>query len=207
MSAMRTRDRRAILVGVLVLAPALAFIWGVRPYLAALDMARDRLDAERATLAREQGALAAARRNPELKQVVDSALQAMKPRLFEGRDEVIASAKLASYLGQVARRSHVWLQDAATRTATTTTPGVRTLHVDVRAQTDFRGLLTFLDALDHGDKLVRVERLDVSRGVAGAGDENVEVLTVTATVAAYALGDEEAPPSAAGRAADAGSRP
>jgi hypothetical protein len=207
MSTVSTRDRRAILVGALVVVPALAFIWGVRPYMAALDTARDRLDAERTTLASEQGALAAARRNPELRQVVDSALQAMQPKLFRGHDDVIASAELASYLGQVARRSHVWLQDAATRTATTTTPGVRTLHVDVRAQTDFRGLLTFLDALDHGDKLVRVERMDVSRGVAGPGDENVEVLTITATLAGYALGDEEAPPSAAVRAANPGSRP
>lgn len=207
MSTMSTRDRRAVLVGALVVVPALAFIWGVRPYLAALDMARDRLDAERTTLASEQGALAAARRNPELKQVVDSALRAMKPRLFQGRDDVIASAELASYLGQVARRSHVWLQDAATRSATNTTPGVRTLHVDVRAQADFRGLLAFLDALDHGDKLVRVERMDVSRGVAGPGDDNVEVLTITATLAGYALGDEEAPPTPAVRAANPGSQP
>lgn len=212
MSSLNTRDRRALLAGTLVVVPALAFAWGVRPYLSGLAAARDRLDAERAMLARERGELAAARRNPEMQQAVDSALRAMAPRLFEGSDDVMASAELASYLGEVARRSHVWLQDASTRTPTGTTPGLRTLHVDVRAQTDFRGLLEFLDALDRGFKLVRVERLDVSRAAAGLGDDNVEVLTVTATLTGYAMGTTGAdtsavPPAAPVRGAQRSSRP
>jgi Type II secretion system (T2SS), protein M subtype b len=189
-ATLKARDRRAILIGALVLAPGLLFIWGVRPYQAALGAARDQLATERATLSRERGALATAHRNPELQQITDSALQAVQPKLFEGRDDVIASAQLASYLGDVARRSHVWLQDANTRPATADAPGVRTLHVDLRAETDFQGLLDFLNALDHGDRLVRVERLDVSRGFGTGGNQDAETLTVTATVAGYAMGIE-----------------
>jgi Type II secretion system (T2SS), protein M subtype b len=206
LSALNARDRRAILVGALVVVPALAFVWGVRPYLDALHGARDRLDAERSMLARERGEIAAAHRNPDLQRVADSALTAMRPRLFEGRDDVMASAQLASYLGEVARRSRVWLQDAATRTATSTTPGVRTLHVDLRAQTDDQGLLEFLQALDHGDRLVRIERMDVSREVGTEGDRNPEVLTITATVAGFAMTDEAAPSAEAEAASGAVNR-
>ncbi len=203
-----TRDRRAMLVGALVLAPGLLFIWAVRPYRTALASARDDLATERATLSRERGALATAHRNPELQQLTDSAAQAVQSRLFEGRDDVIASAQLASYLGDVARRSQVWLQDAATRPATTSTPGVRTLHVDLRAETDFQGLLTFLDALDHGDKLVRVERLDVSRGFGNTDNQGAETLTVTATIGGYALdGEQAAAPVAPVAAAKPGGQP
>ena len=37
------RDRRAILVGALIVLPALFFVWGVRPFLSSLDDARDLL--------------------------------------------------------------------------------------------------------------------------------------------------------------------
>lgn len=206
---LNARDRRAMLIGALVLSPGLLFIWGVRPYEAALSAARDDLATERATLSRERGALATAHSNPELQQLTDSALQVVEPKLFEGHDDVIASAQLASYLGDLARRNHVWLQDAATRPATATTPGVRTLHVDLRAETDFQGLLAFLDALDRGDKLVRVERLDVSRGFGSAGNQEAETLTITATVAGYAMGGESpvAPPVTPVAAAKPGAQP
>ena len=189
-AALKSRDRRAMLIGALVLAPGLVFIWGVRPYQAALTATRDQLATERATLSRERGALATAQRNPELQRVTDSAFHAVQPALFEGRDDVIASAQVASYLGDVARRSHVWLQVANTRPATSDASGVRTLHVDLRAETDFQGLLDFLDALDRGAKLVTVERLEASRGFGTGGNLNAETLTITATVAGYALGDE-----------------
>ena len=51
-STMSSRDRRAVMIGTLVLAPGLLLIWGVRPYRAALSDARDQLATERATLAR-----------------------------------------------------------------------------------------------------------------------------------------------------------
>src|SRR6185312_2482259 len=109
-SSMSARDRRAVTVGGAILVPALLFIWGVRPYQAALSDARDQVATERATLARERGAILTARRNPQMQPVADSAMRIMRPRLFEGKDDVMASAELASYLGDVAQKSRVWLQ-------------------------------------------------------------------------------------------------
>src|SRR5262249_56921315 len=94
-------------VGAVVLLPGLLFIWGVRPYRTALADARDQLATERATLARERAAIATARRNPQLQHVADSAMRAMRPRLFEGKDDVMASAELASYLAPVAHTSRL----------------------------------------------------------------------------------------------------
>src|SRR5262249_62278116 len=95
-STMGARDRRAVMLGGLVLLPALLFIWGVRPYQAALSDARDQLATERATLARERAAILTARRNPQLQHIADSAMRMMRPRLFEGKDEEMASAELTS---------------------------------------------------------------------------------------------------------------
>jgi hypothetical protein len=191
-SAMQSRDRRAVMLGVAVLAPALLFIWGVRPYLAALDDARQELAAQRDALAREQAAVASARDNPRLRQVADSAMHALQPRLFEGRDDVMASALLASYVGDLAQRSRVLLQDASTRPSTVGKDGVRALAVEIRAESDLRGTLRFLQALERGTKLVRVDRLDVIRAP-GSTDDPAEALTITATISGFALADRGAP--------------
>lgn len=203
MAALSAKDRRAILVGIGVLLPFAIVLWGVRPYRNAMAEARDRLATERDALARERGAVLTAQRNPALQRMTDSVLHAMQPRLFEGTDDVIASSELAAYVGDLARSHHVWVQDAATRAATSTTPGVRTLHIEIRGESDLAGMLSFLDSLERGDKLVRVERLDVSRGLNGPGNEQAETLTIAATIAGYAMGNLNAPATPAARAVPA----
>ena len=186
---MSARERRTVLLGALVLLPALLYIWAVRPYRTALSEARDQLAGERATLARERAAIATARQNPGLQHVADSAMRAMRPRLFEGKDDVMASAELASYLGEVAESSRVWLQDAGTRPAIAAAEGVRTLRVEIRAESDLLGTLMFLQALEHGDKLVRVDRIDISRSARGGDDKDGETLSITATIAGFAINE------------------
>ena len=190
-SAMSSRDRRAVMLGAVILLPALLFIWGVRPYRAALADARDQLATERATLARERAAIETARQNPQLQHVADSAMRAMRPRLFEGKDDVMASAELASYLGEVASDARVWLQDASTRPSLPATDGVRTLRVDIRGESDLLGALMFLQALERGQKLVRVDRLDISRS-ARSDEEEIETLTIAATISGFAVNDSVA---------------
>jgi hypothetical protein len=190
---MKARDRRAVMLGALVLLPPLLFIWGVRPFRTALADAREQLRTERETLARERAALALARRNPQLQHVADSAMREMSPRLFAGRDDVMASAELASYIGEVARQTRVFLQDASTRPAGPSTGGVRTLHVELRGESDLVGVLLFLQALERGNKLVRVDRLDISH-VPRSDDEDMETLAIAATVSGFAIEEPAMPP-------------
>lgn len=187
-STMKESDRRAVIYGGLVLLPFVLFIWVVRPYRAALSDARDQLDTERAALARELSAVAAAKQNPRLQQVADSAMRGMVPRLFEGKDDVMASSELAAYVGEVAKRARVWLQDAGTRPAGPAVDGVRTLRVEIRAESDLIGTLMFLQGLERGDKLVRIDRLDISR-TPRADKEDSETLSIAATISGFAIGD------------------
>ncbi len=184
---MSARERRAILIGAGVVLAGFALIWG-RMYRDALSSERDELATERATLARERVAVATARHNPQLQRIADSAMRAMRPRLFEGKDDVMASAELASYVGDVARRARVWLQDAGTRPATPAAEGVRTLRVEIRAESDLQGTLLFLQGLERGDKLVRIDRLDISHA-ARSDEKDAEVLSITATISGFAVSD------------------
>jgi hypothetical protein len=204
-STMAPRERRTVIIGALVLLPGLLFVYGVRPYRSALSDARDQLATERLALAREKAAIATARQNPELQHIADSAMHAMQPRLFEGKDDVMASAELAAYIGDLARGARVWLQDAGTRPATAAGDGVRTLRVEIRAESDLLGTLMFLQALERGEKLVRVDRLDISKSARG-DEKDAETLSIVATVAGFAIGESSAAPPArpAARASSGG---
>jgi hypothetical protein len=187
-STLSARERRTVSVGGAIVLASLGFLYGVRPYRAALEDARGLLATEQATLARERAAVASAKQNPQLHKVADSAMRAMRPRLFEGKDDVMASAELASYLGDVAHKARVWMQTANTRPAVVSAEGVRTLRVEIRAESDLRGTLKFLQALERGDKLIRIDRLDISR-TAHADEKEGEVLSIAATVAGFAVND------------------
>jgi hypothetical protein len=186
-STMSPKDRRAIILGLVVVMPALLFIWGVRPYRAALTETRDELEIARLALSREKAAVMTTRANPSAQKSADSALMMVGTRLFEGRDDAIASAQLAAYLGSIARKSRVLMEDANTRPSTTSPEGIRNLRVEVRAESDIQGVATFIYNLETGNKLVRVDRLEISR-VPGLEDKNgFETLSIAATVTGFAF--------------------
>ena len=144
----------------------------------------------------QRAAVSAAQRNPGMQQLADSLMRAMSPRLFAGRDDVIATAELVSHLGAVAEEHNVWLQNATTRPAEVGEAGVRTLHVALRAESDLEGLLRFLQALEHGDKLLRVDRLDISIAAGSFVADGVEPVSISASIMGYAI--PEAPARAPG---------
>lgn len=188
---MNSRDRRALVLGLAILGPALGYIWGVRPLLASFNRTRDQIFEQRQLLAQEKAAVAAAQQNPDLQRVADSAMKAMSPRLFEGRDDVMASAELVSHINDVAQQSNVLLQSAATR-PTDVVNGIRALRVEIRGESDLRGVLTFLQTVETGGKLLRIDRLDVSRSMAAVEVEGVEPVSVAATIVGYAIPDSTA---------------
>jgi hypothetical protein len=185
---MSAKDRRAVVLGVAILGPSLFYIWGVKPYRASMTEMRDQLETARLALSREKAALTMTRTNPSAQRDADSALALVTSRLFVGRDDAIASSQLAAYLGDVARRSRVLMQDAGTRPSSTSPEGIRTLRVEIRAESDVQGIVTFLQTLEGGTRLVRVDRLEISR-TPGLEDKNgYETLSIAATISGFAFG-------------------
>jgi hypothetical protein len=98
----------------------------------------------------------------------------------------MASAELVSHINNVAQRSDLLLQSAATR-PTDLVNGIRALRVEIRGESDLRGILTFLQTVESGEKLLRVDRLDISRSAAARDVEGVEALAVAATSVGFAV--------------------
>jgi hypothetical protein len=111
------RDRRAVILGVLTLLPALGFALVVQPYRRARAELRDRVAEQRGLLARELALVVAAHRLPgELKDAA-RALANLRPRFLPGRDPLSATAGLVSAVGDEARRHNVLLESIESRAA------------------------------------------------------------------------------------------
>ena len=192
------RERRTILLGVLLVVPALMWIYGVRPYREALAEARAEVETQRDLLARELALLEDADRYPAAYRSADSALLRAAPRLFDEADDVLATARLASYVAGQALGSRVLLQEAEARTAQRSREGIRRLQIEIRAESDTEGMLRFLNSLERGAKLIVVDEITLDREerTLGRGQAPIGVLTLRATLSGFALAD-----SGAGRGA------
>ena len=116
---------------------------------------------------------------------------------------MIASSEPAAYVGDLARGATSGCRTPRHAPRRAPRPACGRCTSISAAETDFQGLLGFLDSLERGDKLIRVERLDVSRGLKAAGNEKAETLTIAATIAGYAMGNDAPPPPPAPVAAPA----
>ena len=183
---MSGKDRRAVLMGLIVLGPALFYVWPVKPYLAAVAETRNRMAVGRDLLSREKAAISAARLNPGLQSLADSAMRATSPRLFHGRDDV-ASADLITTLSDIARQNEVFVSENFALKRVTDPSGVVILRAEVRGESDLQGVLAFLESIEHGDKLLRVESLDIGRQMAKADAEGVQPVSIKVVIAGYAI--------------------
>lgn len=162
------RDRRAVLAGALVLAPGLAWAFAARPYLDAVADARDRVHTGRALLAREQALLAEADSFPARFETGAGLLMAAAPRLLGGEDDGEAGAALAGYVRRLAglSRTHlVRLEPSVTRDAG---GGLTALPLEVSGEGDLEGILTLVELLETGPKLVHVQGLSLDGGASSA---------------------------------------
>jgi len=155
------RDLRAIGIGAAVLVPALLWVLAAAPYLRAVQGARERLEQDRALLAREQALLAEAGSYPKAFDDGAAKLLAAAPRLMGGDDDAAAAAAVAGYvrrLGRMAPANVTRVEPAPSRDAG---GGVTALPVAVSGEADLEGLLTLLHMLETGPKLVDVSELRI----------------------------------------------
>ncbi len=194
LSRLASRDRRALVLGAVVLLPVLLFRGVVTPYARMHAALGERLRAQRELLARELTVLADVRRLPERRARVHGVLAADASLLFPGGDPFAATAELVGYVGDAARHSHLLVQELQSRSTAPVqgAEGLIQLQVEVRGQSDFEGTLRFLQALERGPRLVRVEALAVERLVAASGGR-AEALSLRAAVSGYVAASAPSP--------------
>lgn len=183
------RDRRALGTGAIVLGSTLLFAGVLRPAYHGWSGARDQLRVEQYLLARETALLHAARSFPSRFEIRAASLVAEAPRLFSGADTVAAAATLANYVVEQAIRHRVFVQGTEAGGSAAVRDGVHVLKIQLRAVSDLRGVVSLLEALEAGPKLVSVDAISIAPAsrIAGMVPRDDEVLGISMTLSGYAL--------------------
>ncbi|HUG39517.1 MAG TPA: hypothetical protein VMM12_03475 [Longimicrobiales bacterium] len=196
MSSLGSRDRRAIRIGVAVLIAPLVLTLAVRPFGSALEVARDRLEAEASLYRREAALVESAVTMDSLWQTTATTLARVEGRLFSGEAQLAAS-ELSAYAAEVARSSQLLLQTNEVIGAEPLDGGLVAYRVQLAGVGDIVSVVALLLRLETGARLVRVERLTLQRQDGPDlhdGGDGVQLISVEATVAGYGV-----PTSAPGR--------
>jgi hypothetical protein len=192
-------DRRAILLGLAVLVPALLFVTVVRPYRAALLEVRERTAQERSLLQREQALLAEGAALPGSAAAAERRAQRAAGRLVRAANVPLAEAEVTGFLESVAGLSNVLLQELrgieTRRGEPVGTGNLRPIRLSLRGESDLEGVLTFLHRIETSPLFMRVVELSLEpqyEGSARTGDRRTTgVLTFALIVEAFAPSDIE----------------
>ena len=192
---MNPRDRRAVLLGLAVLVPALLFVAVVRPYRAALSDMRDRTASELALLEREEALLATAPTLPGNVQEREERARRASQRLVQAANVPLAEAEVTSMLETIASLSRVLLQEmrgvepqrsrAGDADSTST---LKRLRLSLRGESDLEGVLTFLQRIENNPLLLRIVELSIEPMYEGDPDSRAAtgVVEFSVIVEAYA---------------------
>lgn len=202
------RDRRALRLGLLVVAPVLLYAGAIRPYSSALTDARARSAAERRLLERELELLAQAPALPRA--IADARVKAERAehRLVRATNAVVAENEVTEYLETMATMSRVLLQELRAvelARGEVPPPGARPLRLALRGESDLEGVLTFLHRVETSPLLLRVTGLSIEpvlerRSRSRRSDEPAEPPATTGVVNFALVVEAYLPPDAAGDA-------
>jgi hypothetical protein len=188
MTALGARDRRAITLGATVLVSAFALVYGVRPALAAFGARRDAAAQAQELLDRERALIAEAPTFPAQIAARRAALAQRAARAVRSDQPETAALTLATRIRTVARGAEVRILESSEAPVDSLAGGLALARVTVRGESDVRGLLRFIRALEGEQAGARFAALTVSPSssrIAGASaDAEAHLLMLTATVEA-----------------------
>ena len=184
--SLRPRDRRALVLGGIVVALMLGWTRVARPAVERIRTGERTLAEQRSLLARERALVAVASSLTAMQRAAEKVIAAEDARLFAG-DSVGATAELTAYVADVADEAEVRLTSVEAR-APVTDRGVTTLLVDARGVGSWSHVLDFVAALEGSEQLVDVRSVRVERGARGAALSGGPTVTVVVTLAGFARG-------------------
>jgi hypothetical protein len=204
LSGLSPRDRRAILLGLAAVVPALAYAFGVRPYARALGDVRDRVAAEGELLARELALLESAPGLPEATRRAEEAASRAEDRILRAPSPILAEETLTDFLEHSAVGSRVLLEEirgGELARGEEPPPGLGIVRLHLRGESDLQGILTFLNEIEKSRLLLRVRGLalepEVARPESGDAEEGPREAVPTGVVTFQLIIDGFARPEGA----------
>jgi type II secretory pathway component PulM len=182
---MTPRDRRALLLGGLAIAGAVLGLrvlpWAVRRATEAEAVLR-----ERATLlARTREELASLPTLRDSAAVLSQALVALAPQVLSGSTPAEAGADLSGRMNLAASRAPAKVERLDPLPDSSGNGRLGRVRVHAALETDVRGLIALIRAIDAGDEVLKLDELRVEAPEPGLLPRGPEILKVEITVSGW----------------------
>lgn len=189
---LRARDRRAIALGLILIAPFACYRVAIGPWLKYRGGLRDALTAERDVYAREQAAVNDLGRLRSEQEGLQDALAVADPWLLSGPSEVTIAGRLTRRVTEVGPVAGILIQDVVARDPGAGGGNLRAVSVGVRALGDLEGITRFLHDLENGEELLHVTELTIRAAGINDGDlERGQLMSAGMVVTGYWIGTAE----------------
>lgn len=188
---MTSRDRRALVLGG---ATALAAVLGLRvlPWgIGSALSAQRELHQQAALLARARADLAESPRLRDSAEVLTPAVVALAPKLLSGDTPAEAVADLSGRLNLAASRNEAKLERTDQVPDSAVAGRLRRVRVRASVETDIRGVMGYLRAIEFGDAVLSVADLRIVAPDPSSGERMPEVLRLEVTVDGWFLAPRE----------------
>lgn len=181
MSTLTRRERRVLAFAALIVGPVLLWRAVAAPVMASIGTSAERAKASAELLAREQALLRDGARLPAALADARRLLATESPRLFAVSDTIVATASLSAWVRSTAEAAGMVGTRVEPAPVIPAPEGLIAMQVDVRAEAEIAELASWLARLERGERLLRVERLDITADGNG-------LLAISARVRGYARG-------------------
>ena len=185
-------DRRAVMIGAVILVPSLLYVYAARPIARAIGDRRESAVQQADLLGRENAVLGLSPRFPTLRTETAQRLELELKRTIKSEAAVTANVKLADYVRQIGRAHELLVTEAAEAPGDSLTPGVMLLRLSVHGESDLQGILGFVRGIENGAMHARVANLQIEKARGrtvpnGQAEDPREILMLTAMIEAPAV--------------------
>ncbi len=182
---MTARDRRALILGGVVVAAAVlslrAVPWGVRRAAGSYVVLRERAG----LLARTREEMASLPTLRDSAATLSQALVALAPQVLSGSTAAEAGSALSGRMNLAAARAPARVERLDPMPDSTGNGRLGRVRVRAALETDVRGLVALIRAIDAGDEVLRLEELHVEAPDPAAVNRGPEILKVEVTVSGW----------------------
>jgi len=184
---MTARDRRALIVGVLVTAGALLALrvvpWSLRRASLAGDELRDRAG----LLARTREEMASLPKLRDSAAVLSQALVALASEVLSGSSAAEAGSDLSARMNLAAVRAPARLERIDQLPDSSAAGRLGRVRMHAALESDVRGLVALLRAIDRADEVLMLDELRIQAVQFGGGERGPELLKIEVTVSGWYL--------------------
>jgi len=182
---MTPRDRRALLIGGIAIAGAVLGLrvlpWAVRRVAEAHAVLRERA----MLLARTREEMASLPRLRDSVAVLSQALVALAPQVLSGSTPAEAGADLSGRMNLAASRAPAKVERLDPLPDSSGDGRLGRVRVHAALETDVRGLIALIRAIDAGDEVLKLDEIRVEAPEPGAIQRGPEILKVEITVSGW----------------------